>query len=750
MGPEMSRWGTITRRALLVGSAAVAGGVAFGIYTVRKPHANPLAAGLGEGQAALTPYVRLDADGVTLITPRADMGQGAYHVQAALLAEELDVELEDIRVDPGPPSGAYWNTAMAEEAAEFMIPSQGIMRAGATHVVGAAMKVIGLQITGGSTTVPDGIDKLRAAGASARETLKTAAAARAGVSVGEVTTEAGQVVLPDGARVSYGELAADAAGMEVVQDVPLRGPGDWRLIGKPMRRIDIVAKSTGTQPYGIDSHIEGMVHAAIRLNPAQGGPLEAYDATEAEAMRGVIKVVPVTGGVAVVADNTWRAFRAVEAVKVTWGEASFPSSMDGHWAALDRAFADEAQDSRKRDDGDVEAALGTGEAIEAEYRAPYLAHAPLEPINAIVRVEGDAAEVWTGTQIPRFVQQNVARIAGLDPENVAVHAQMIGGSFGHRLEDEVVKQATEIAMEMQGTPVKLTYSREEDMLHDFPRQIAMARLRGKVAEARVDTLDLSIAMPSVMASQMSRQGQPVPGPDSQIVSGAWNAPFAVPNHRVTGYRASGLAPVSSWRSVGASTNGFFYNAALDELIHAAGADPMEERLRLCDDPLARQVLEAVAEMSSWEGPLGDGRGRGVAFVQSFGVRCAEVVEVSRGERGLSIDKAWVAAEVGRVVDPVNFENHVQGAVVWGLGHAMNCETTYAGGRAEQDNYHAFEGMRMWQTPEIAVRGLENGDRVTGVGEPPVPPAAPALAGAIFAATGQRLREMPFSKFVDFA
>ena len=249
---------------------------------------------------------------------------------------------------------------------------------------------------------------------------------------------------------------------------------------------------------------------------------------------------------------------------------------------------------------------------------------------------------------------------------------------------------------------------------------------------------------------MGRLGVSVPGSDAQLPAGAWNAPFAIPNHRVTGYRAPELAPVSSWRSVGASTNGFFYNAALDELIHAAGADPMEERLRLCDDPLSRQVLEAVAEMSFWDGPLGDGRGRGVAFVQSFGVRCAEVVEVSRGDRGLRIDKVWVAAEVGRVVDPVNFENHVEGAVIWGLGHAMNCETTYAGGRAEQDNYHAFEGMRIWQAPEIMVRGLENGARVTGVGEPPVPPAAPALAGAIFAATGQRLREMPFSKFVDFA
>jgi isoquinoline 1-oxidoreductase beta subunit len=241
-----------------------------------------------------------------------------------------------------------------------------------------------------------------------------------------------------------------------------------------------------------------------------------------------------------------------------------------------------------------------------------------------------------------------------------------------------------------------------------------------------------------------------PGPDSQIVAGAWDQPFTIPNQRVTGYRAPELAPISSWRSVGASSNGFFYNAGLDELIHAAGADPMEERLRLCSNPEARKVLEAVAEMSGWDGVLGDGRGRGVALTQSFGVHCAEVIEVSNTDYGIRIDKVWVAAEVGTVVDPVNFDNLVKGGVVFALGHAMNCEITYTDGIADQTNFDSFQGMRMYQCPKIEVRGLENGDHVYGIGEPPVPPAAAALAGAIFAATGTRLREMPFSRFVDFA
>lgn len=747
----MGRLKTIARRTFLIGSAAVMGGVAFGVYTVRKPHENPLTAEAGE--AVLTPYVKITSDGITLITPRADSGQGVYHVQAALIAEELDVDLDQIKADPGPPSPAYWNTALAAEASEFIVPAAGIMQDMAEGAVNSVMKVIGLQITGGSTTVPDQFEKLRLAGAAARETIKALVAEREGLAVADLTTQSGAVILPDGQKIPYTSLAADLAGAEVVQDVPLRDPSEWRYIGKPMQRIDMLAKSTGTQDYGIDASVEGMVHATVLMNPAQGGGMADYDASEALSMRGIKAVVPITGGLGIVADNTWRAFRAAQAISVTWKEPSFPLEQADHWAALEAAFSPDAQDSQKRNNGDVETALSDGEFLTAEYRAPYLAHAPLEPINAIVRVDEDRAEVWTGTQIPRFIQANVSRITGIAADNVTVHALMMGGSFGHRLEDEVVKQATEIAMQMKGTPVKLTLSREEDMLHDFPRQIAMARMRGKVANGQVEALDLGIAMPSVMASQLSRQNQSAPGPDSQIVAGAWEQPFAIPHQRVTGYRAQQLAPISSWRSVGASSNGFFYNAALDELIEAAGADPLEERLRLCSDPLARQTLEAVAEMSVWSGvggiANGSKTGRGVALTKSFGVHCAQVIEVTDTDSGLRIDNVWVAAEVGRVVDPVNFENLVQGGVIYALGHAMNSEITYAGGVAEQSNFDLNPGMRLHQCPNIFVRGLENGDRVLGIGEPPVPPAAPALAGAIWAVTGTRLREMPFSRSVGF-
>ncbi|MEP5632436.1 MAG: molybdopterin cofactor-binding domain-containing protein [Tateyamaria sp.] len=745
----MSRLGKIARRSFLVGSAAVVGGVAFGYYMYKRPVANPLLDDLAEGAAGLTPYVRIDATGVTLITPRADSGQGAYSVQAALIAEELDVDLDQVRVDPGLPSPAYYNTALSAEAAPFRATDDSVMANSARGVMDALMKFLGMQITGGSTTVPDSFDKLRMAGAVARETLKAAAAQTAGVEVSTLKTARGQVELPDGKTLSYVELAPIAATLNPVNDVTLRDPKTWRLVGKPMQRVDIVAKSTGTQTYGIDFEPDGVMHATVRTNPRRGGGIISHDARTALGMRGVAQVVEITGGVAVVADNTWRAIKAVNAIEIDWGTAPYPPEMDAHWQVLSDSFVPDRGDSTRRDDGDLDAALDGAVVIEAEYRAPYLAHAPLEPITATVQVNADRVDVWTGTQIPRFVQKTVAKMTGMDMDDVYVHVLMMGGSFGHRLEDRVVKEAVEIALQTPGVPIKLTYSREEDMTHDDTRQIAMARGRGVVRDGQVDAFDLGIAMPSVVASQMGRQGLPVPGPDMQIVAGAWEQPFEIPNYRVTGYRAPELAPISSWRSVGASTNGFFHDVFLDELIHAAGADPMQERMRLCWHDPSRKTLEAVAEMSNWGGALGPNQGRGVAFCMSFGVSTAEVIEVTNTDDGIRIDNVWVAAEVGKVVDPVAFENMVQGGIVWALGHAMNSEITYSDGMVEQQNFWDSEGLRMYQMPNIEVRGLENGEHVRGMGEPMVPPAAAALSNAIFAATGQRIREMPMNKFIDF-
>jgi isoquinoline 1-oxidoreductase beta subunit len=486
-----------------------------------------------------------------------------------------------------------------------------------------------------------------------------------------------------------------------------------------------------------------------------GGGVVSFDASEAEKSRGVIKVVPLPQGFGVIADNTWRAFQGSWLVKPVWGPAPYPATSEALFALVAASFNAEQQDSRNKDEGDVETALQTAGAqtIEAEYRVPYLAHSPLEPMTAVVQLKDGVLDIWTGTQIPRFLVDGVAGVTGIDAEKIRLHVLPMGGSFGRRLEDDYVKQAALLAQAHPGVPIKLTWTREEDMTHDFPRPLAIARLRGAVGNQQVQTMDLGIASPSVTASQMGRLGFPAAGPDVAIVAGAWDQPFAIPNYRVTGYKVPAAVPVSSWRSVGASGNGFLHESALDELIHAAGADPLAERLRLCTHEPSKRVLQAAGEMSGWNTPLTpapDGkRGRGLAFTLSFGVPVAEVVEVTATEKGIRIDKVFVACEVGKVLDPVNFENQVQGGVVWGLGHAVNCELTYEDGAPQQTNFHAYTGLRLYQTPQIVVKALETTGEIKGIGEPSVPPAAPALANAIFAATGQRIRELPLNKAVAF-
>ena len=751
----MARSSKLARRSFLVGAAAIAGGIAFGTYVVRRPHENPLKEQIRAGEATFNPFVTISKDAVTLIVPHTDLGQGARSVQAMLIAEEMDIELDQVVLSPGVPAPAYYNDGGVDEGVPFSPVDDSMMANSARGVVGEIMRVWGVMSTGGSSTVPNQFVRMREAGAMARETLKRAAARKTGLTVAELRTKGGAVILPDRTEIAYTALAELAANEEPVQGTPLRDPSEWRLIGKNVLRTDIVAKSTGTLGYGIDLEFDGMLHAAVRRNPRVGGTIKGYDASAAQAMRGVSKVIPVRNGVAVLADNTWRAFQAADALEIDWGPAPYPTEMSGHWAAVADSFVDERLDSTRRDDGDVDGALAAAgdDAIEAEYRAPYVAHAPLEPSCAVVKVADGRVDVWAGSQLPIFHRDNVAGLLGVEPETVHLHNQYCGGSFGLRLEDAHILTCAEIAAQIPGVPIKLTFSREEDFAQDPPRPLGIGRIRGVGRDGKVETLDLKIAGPSVISSQFGRSPSipTPPGADGALVQGTWDQPLAIPNFRVSGYRVpmDQHAPVSSWRSVGSSANAFFLNSALDEVILSAGADPLEERLRLIDYAPARKTVEAVAEMSGWGSDLGPNRGRGVAFCMSFGAPTAEVVEVTMTDRGIRIDRVFVAAEVGTVVDPVNFDNQVKGGVIWGLGHAIDCEITYSDGMAEQSNYDAHAGMRMYQCPEIQVRGLENGDHIRGIGEPPVPPAAPALAGAIFAATGQRLREMPFGKFIDF-
>jgi isoquinoline 1-oxidoreductase beta subunit len=741
----MSRIGKIARRSFLVGSAAIVGGVAFGVYKVRQPAPAPTPP--ASDMTMLTPFIFIDANGVTLIAPRAEMGQGVQTSWAALIAEELDVELDQVTVVHGPAAKAYYNSAMMAEA----LPGRGYDASDWYHslgeTIGHAAKLLNLQVTGGSSSMKDGFTRMRIAGASARETLKQAAANRLNVDRATLKTRNGSVIAADGTRISYGELADEAGKIDTIETTALRPAAQWRLIGKSQRRIDMLAKSTGTAEFGVDVRLPGMVFASLRQSPRFGAAMVSFDPSTALSMAGVLGVHDLGDAIAVTATNTWLAIQAVNAVQIEWAAAPYPETTDAIFDVIAASFDGDAN-SIMRDDGDVDVLPDGAQIIEAEYRVPYLAHATMEPMNATALFSDGKLSLWAPNQGPTIMQRACANALDIDPTNIDVHTTYLGGGFGRRIETDYCVRAAQLAEKLPGTPVQLTWSREEDMTHDAFRPGAIARYRGAVKDGKAIMVDGKIAAQSASAEGAARMlGLPMSGPDKGHVDGAFNQPYSLPNFRVQGFIAPPMVPVGFWRSVGASFNGFFSDTIIDEMAHAAERDPLEFRIELArpEHMPSAQVLEKLAEMSNWGGPKPPNTGRGVGFAYSFGTPVAAAIEVEDRNGDIRINKCWMAADLGTVIDPSIVEAQLISAAIYGLSAAAHGEITFIDGAVEQQNFPDYDALRMYSAPTFDIALLENNHHMGGAGEPGTPPIMPALGNALFDLTGTRARSLPLNK-----
>lgn len=751
--------GKVTRRAFLGLGLAAAGGLAAGVWYVRAPWDNPLEG--REGEAVFNPWLTISPEGeITVIVPRAEMGQGVQTTLAALVAEELEVPLEGLRVAHGPASPAYHNGAMMAEAAPFSPWDDSLLAETTRDLAALGGKLLGLQVTGGSTSTVDAFEKMRAAGAAARVQLIRAAAARLGVEEDRLRAEAGEVVAPGGERIPYGALAVAAADLDAPADPALKPESEWRLLGRSLPRVDMADKVSGAPSFGIDVELPEMLHATVRMSPRFGAKAASVDEAKALAVPGVRKVVPLEtrlgSGFGVIAEDTWAAFKGAEALEIDWEAADYPADTQAQFAALGEAL-ERGEGFEMGGRGDAPAALAEApgdEVLEVEYRVPFLAHACMEPMNATAQLSDGGLRIWTGTQAPTIVRRACAEAVGVPEARTEVTTTYLGGGFGRRAEVDAPLYAALLARETDGRPVKVTWTREEDTAHDMYRPAALGRFRVHAPKGRPpQAVEMRVAAPPIMKAMLARSmpEAPAAGPDKPILDGACNQPYGYPNARFEGVEADLGVPVGFWRSVGNSVNGFFHESLMDEAAVAAGLDPIAMRLEMMAGPdfaPARGALEAVREMSGW-GETAEGRAKGVAFTLSFGAWVAQVVEVSRQPGGLRVERVWCAADMGRVLDPRNVEAQMVSGIVFGLSAAMEQAIGFAEGEVQERNFDGFDALRMDRMPAVEVRLLERAPRMAGAGEPSTPPVAAALGNAIFALTGERLRETPFGRTATF-
>ncbi|SFM48882.1 xanthine dehydrogenase family protein molybdopterin-binding subunit [Marinobacter zhejiangensis] len=728
---------TMNRRDFLKVATASSGGL---LVSLNLAACAGTPTGFSEDSGSWQPdaWLELSQDNQVYFTlARVEMGQGAYTGLTTLIAEELGVAPEHIQVRFSPVGKDYINPA------------------------------IGLQMTGGSTSLATSWQPLRVAGASAREMLVSAAARVWKVAPGDCSVSNGQVLHPNGSdALKFGQLV-ELAAKETVPDEPALKPAEeWQYIGKSRGRLDAMAKSTGTAQYGIDVELPGMVYAVVTRPPRYGAKLASFDATQALAMPGVLDVFAIDRGVALVADKYWRARKAQQTLKIEWNNEEALAVSNASVMEFYRKAAEEDPGVNEREEGDPEGAIESAtRVVEVAYEQPYLAHAAMEPMNATAVYHGDRMEVWAPTQAPDLGRIAVARVTDLSPGDVDIHTTFMGGGFGRRLTQDFIEEAAAVAYQVR-KPVKLIWSREEDTRHGLYRPAMLHRMKASISGDQLTGWHHQIVGPQILDWYV-RNAAPAQYPwapkflydtlgkvglmaegmatpkDVSAIEGAVDYPYQVPNIEVRHTHVDPGVPITWWRSVGYSHNGFAVETFMDELAHELGQDPYQFRRGLLqNEPRHLAVLERAAELGNWSAPVPEGRARGIAVHRSFGTYVAQVVEASIEGGNIRVHRVACAVDCGEVVNPDIVKDQIESGVIFGITAALYGNVTFENGAVKESNFHDYQVLRNHQRPEVEVAIIESREMPTGVGEPGVPPVIPALGNALFALTGQRQRALP--------